>query len=108
MGLRKLFGVNHIFSFFRSRRPEAKPSTSLVLQLMDFQDALKNSSHQKSTKINTKTFLELDWRAKAKLAVPLTIYFLILAVVFRMLYSVIFENGIFDNESDEEGELVCY
>ena len=75
---------------------------------MDFEDSLKGKKSGKtpnSSLSSTKKFLELDWRAKVKLAVPLTIYFLILAVVFKLLYSVIFES-IF--EEDENGEVVCY
>ena len=101
---------------FRNRRPEARPSTSLVLQLMDFEDALKGkgggsirasqSSQSSSMRSSTKKFLELDWRAKAKLALPLTIYLLVVAVVIKLLYSLLLR--ILEDDDDDNGELVCF
>ena len=107
---------SHIRFSFRNRRPEARPSTSLVLQLMDFEDALKGkgggsirasqSSQSSSMRSSTKKFLELDWRAKAKLALPLTIYLLIVAVVIKLLYSFLLR--ILEDNDEENGELVCF
>ena len=106
--------VSHGIFFFRNRRPEARPSTSLVLQLMDFEDALKgkggsitaSQSSQSSMRSSTKKFFELDWRAKAKLALPLTIYLLVVAVVIKLLYSLLLR--ILEDEDDDNGELVCF
>ena len=55
---------------------------------------------------STNKFLELDWRAKAKLVLPLTIYLLIVAVVIKLLYSFLLR--ILEDNDAENGELVCF
>ena len=84
---------------------------------MDFEDALKAkggrggggciaAAQSSQSSLSTKKFWELDWRAKAKLAVPLTIYVLMAAVVIKLLYSLFVR--ILEDGEDEDGELVCF
>lgn len=81
--------------FFRSRRQEAKPSTSLILQLMDFECKLRAKKQDKKVK-------NFDWKNLTKLAVPLSIYFMIFALICKVIYDSIFK------KDQEEDEIVCY
>ena len=97
------------FITFRSRRPEARPSTSLVLQLMDFEEKLRlvsNKTKQSSlgSKLlpNLKSFFHLDWRGKIKLAIPLSIYLMIAMLVVKIIYEVVFDQ---DSRSIFTGKL---
>ena len=93
--------------FFRSRRPEAKPSTSLVLQLMDFEDNLaKNCKEPQKTSL-LKSPLTADWKAKIKIALPLLIYSLIVLLLFKVIYEILSESSIFVDENLDD-ELVCF
>ena len=112
------------FITFRSRRPEARPSTSLVLQLMDFEEKLRlvsNKTKQSSlgSKLlpNLKSFFHLDWRGKIKLAIPLSIYLMIAMLVVKIIYEVLFDQdsrSIFTGklrqkmEKTSDDDLVCF
>ena len=85
---------------------------------MDFEDKLANSAkssknEQPITKRSIiRRFIDLDWKAKIKLAVPLSIYFLMVAAVLKIIYELLFsEDSIFTKnmqESASEEELVCF
>lgn len=100
-----------MFNKPRSRRPEAKPSTSLVLQLMDFADKIRfNKKKPKSTLSSPSSkmskFCQMDWKSQVKVAIPLSIYFMLMSLVLKMMYEAFFESISSENESNEE--LVCY
>ena len=96
------------FSIFRSRRPEAKPSTSLVLQLMDFEDSLRKTKSKSPEKLSIlKSPLSADWKSKMKNGLPLLIYVLIFALFLKVMYEMVSQSSIFVDESMEE-ELVCF
>lgn len=50
-------------------------------------------------------FLQMDWKSQVKVAIPLSIYFMLMILVLKMMYEVFFES-ISTDESNEE--LVCY
>ena len=96
------------FSIFRSRRPEAKPSTSLVLQLMDFEDSLRKTKSKSPEKLSIlKSPLSADWKSKMKNGLPLLIYVLIFVLFLKVMYEMVSQSSIFVDESMEE-ELVCF
>ncbi len=97
-----------VINVFRSRRPEARPSTSLVLHLMDFEEKLRTRQKSPSLEVRSRSFLtSLDWKSQVKLAVPLSIYLMVFAFILKVLYEVFIDGSIFtDPESDEE--LVCF
>ena len=96
------------FITFRSRRPEARPSTSLVLQLMDFEEKLRlvsdktKQSFSGTLKKRGIAFFHLDWKGKIKLAIPLSIYLMIAMLVVKIIYEVLFDQ---DSRSIFTGKL---
>ena len=107
--------------FFRSRRPEARPSTSLVLQLMDFEEKLQfkvDKTKQKrlsGARGILTSFYHLDWKGKIKLAIPLSIYLMITALVVKIIYEVVFgqdSRSIFPKQMRQhetsDDDLVCF
>ena len=111
------------FITFRCRRPEARPSTSLVLQLMDFDEKLRlvsdktKQSFSGTLKKRVIAFFHLDWKGKIKLAIPLSIYLMIAMLVVKIIYEVLFDQdsrSIFTGklrqkmEKTSDDDLVCF
>ena len=102
------------YYFSRSRRPDAIPCTSLVLQLMDFEEQLAKKCNKKSKKSNSavevifeRLPLTANWKAKIKVAYPMLILLLILSLLCKVVYEILFESSIFKEDNMDE-ELVCY
>ena len=100
----------NIVVFSRSRRPDAIPSTSLVLQLMDFEEQLAKKckkSKKSSVDVIFESPLTANWKAKIKVAYPMLILLLILSLLCKVVYEILFESSIFKEDNMDE-ELVCY
>ena len=102
--------LHDIFIFSRSRRPDAIPSTSLVLQLMDFEEQLakkcKKTKKSSAVEVIFESPLTANWKAKIKVAYPMLILLLILSLLLKVIYEILFEGSIFKEDIDDE--LVCF
>ena len=86
---------------------------------MDFEEKLRyleNKSKQSSS-VKRISFFHLDWRGKVKLAIPLSIYFMITALVVKIIYEVVFgqdTRSIFaggrhhHHQQHESDDMVCF
>lgn len=124
--------TDEALSLIRSRRPEAKPSPLVILNLMDFEkkvrkeeklDASGPAVKNKKTYAVIKPLSDIwytDWSSKMRAAsrnwLPLSIYMLVLAIVFKLTYDSIAEEffpsqkgsrKLFFGQSEEEEDMLC-
>ena len=91
---------------------------------MDFEEKLRyleNKSKQSSS-VKRISFFHLDWKGKVKLAIPLSIYLMIAALVVKIIYEVVFgqdTRGIFSaggtsaggrhhHQQHDSEDMICF
>ena len=85
---------------------------------MDFEEKVAKNIQKKPHGISRiRQFLELDWKSKVRVALPLSIYIIFAALLFKVIYEELFgKRRIFKTSTkqnlhvspSEEDENVCF